>query len=102
MNCFGWVSKGQFTQGLVGGDSSAWEEEWSRTVAFKQLQFVSFSWGCGRKRHLGRLWAVTIEGRAHPWQADKGREGPGAEGLIDSQCRGFNTGKSTVVLGQGV
>lgn len=55
-----------------------------------------FPGGCGRKRHLGRLWAVTIEGRTHPWEDDKDRKGPGAEGLIDSQCRGFSTGKYSV------
>lgn len=32
MDCFGWVSTGQFTQVLVGNDSIAWEEEQSRTV----------------------------------------------------------------------
>lgn len=47
-------------------------------------------------------WSVPIkEGRAHPREADKGRNGPGAEGLVGNQCRGFNTGESTVVLGQG-
>lgn len=64
-----------------------------------QLQSVSIFWGLW---NLGRLWAVTIEGRTHPQEADEGRKGPGAEGLVESQCRGFNIGKSTVVLAQGV
>lgn len=91
------MSTGQLRQGLVGDESSAQEEEQSRTVALKQLQFVSVSWGLWKEE---APWQTP--GRAHPWEADKGRKGPRAEGLVDSQCRGFNTGKSSVVLGQGV
>ena len=84
-------------------DSIAWEEKRSRTVALKQLRLFSISWGPWKKSGISAdCWSVTIrEGRAHPQEADKGRNGPGAEGLVDSQCRGFNTGRSTVVLGQG-
>lgn len=40
---------GQFRQGVMGDNRGAWEEERSRTVALKQLQFVSVSWGLWKK-----------------------------------------------------
>lgn len=69
-------------------------------MTLKQLRLFSTSWAMQKK--VASQQPVGIQaGRAHPWEADKGRSSPGAEGFIDSQCRGFKTGRSTVVLGLG-
>lgn len=99
INCFGWVPMGHSRQGAVDDNSAAWQEE-SRTVTLKQLRLFSTSWAMQKKVASPQPVAIQA-GRAQPWEADKGRSSPGAEGLIDSQCRGFKTGRSTVVLGLG-
>lgn len=44
---------------MVDGDSTVWEEEQSRTVALKQLQLFSISWG-PRKKAASRQSAGSL------------------------------------------
>jgi len=89
---------GHFREGVADDDSVAWEEEQSRTVAPKQLQLFSISWGPRKKAASRQTAGLSPSQRTEP---SLEASGPGAEGLADSQCGGFTAGRSTVLLGQG-
>lgn len=91
---------GRFSQGVVDDDDSiAWEEEKSTTVALKSSFSSSpFPGDRGRERHLGGLLVCHHRRGQSP---SPEANGAGAEGLRGSQRRGFDTGRSTVVVGQG-
>lgn len=66
MNRFGWVPMGHFRQGVVDDNSVAWEEEKSRTVALKQLQLFSISWGPRKKVASRQTAGLSPSKRAEP------------------------------------
>lgn len=75
MNCFSWVLMGHFRPGVVDDDSIAWEEEKSRTVALKQLQLFSISWGPKKKVASWQTAGLSLPKRAEPIPGGKWSRG---------------------------